>query len=305
MKRLFNKLLDKSIYYSFDKTGYKRHEKEYFSNYQKTSLGNVLITGGTAGIGQSLSRMIAKNAYVVVTGRNEESFNPFENLEFCKLDSGDWDSISSFAKISKQFDHLVLNAGAMPDTKQVNSYGLESQCASQLIGHLHLFKELHKYEKLKKGAHIVITSSGGMLLKKLDLASLFFNTKYEKVSTYANVKRAQIILIQFLADRYPEYTFSAMHPGWVDTKAVRISLPGFYSFMGERLRTPTQGADTIEFLLNHKVDSGKFWFDRKESPTHFSFLTKESKEDKKKLLNCFENFLAAPSEQLCDVKWPK
>jgi dehydrogenase/reductase SDR family protein 12 len=303
MKRLFNKLLDKSIYYSFDNTGFSRHQKEYFSDYQKTDLGRVLITGGTAGIGQSLSRLIEKNAEVLVTGRNKSNFNPYESLEFLELDSGDWSGISEFAKNSPKINNLVLNAGAMPDKRLVNNYGIESQCASQLLGHLHLFKELHKREKLARGAHVIITSSGGMLLKKLDLPSLFLNKKYEKVSTYANVKRAQIILVEFLANKYPEYTFSSMHPGWVDTKAVRVSLPGFYSFMGDRLRTPSQGADTIEFLLHHKVESGRFWFDRKESPTHLTPLTRGKVVDIRKLTNCFEDFLACPADQLEGLEW--
>lgn len=308
MKSIINKLLDKSIYYSFDNIGYRRHEKEYFSDYQKSNLGRVLITGGTSGIGQSLSRSIENNTQVIVTGRNKENFNPYESLSFYQLDSADWDNVTKFTNTisnNNPFDHIVLNAGGMPSKRMTNKYGIELQCASQLLGHLHLFKELHLQEKISKGAHIIFTSSGGMLLKKLDINSLFINKNYDKVATYANVKRAQVILVEFLAKKYPEYTFSSMHPGWVETKAVREALPGFYSFMGKRLRTPKQGADTLEFLLHHKVASGKFWFDRKESPTHLSFLTKEKEQDRNKLEKCFEQFLSCSSDQLETINWLK
>ena len=34
-----------------------------------------------------------------------------------------------------------------------------------------------------------------------------------------------------------------MHPGWVETDAVKDAIPQFYDFTKKRLRTPEQGAD--------------------------------------------------------------
>ena len=58
-----------------------------------------------------------------------------------------------------------------------------------------------------------------MYLKKLDLDSLFHNQKYEKVSTYSNVKRAQVTLVEELSkqERWENVKVFSMHPGWVAT----------------------------------------------------------------------------------------
>lgn len=50
------------------------------------------------------------------------------------------------------------------------------------------------------------------------------------------------------AKKYQDVHFSAMHPGWADTPAVRTSMPGFYEKMKDRLRSAEQGADTIVWL---------------------------------------------------------
>ena len=88
-------------------------------------------------------------------------------------------------------------------------------------------------KKLNPGARIVWVSSGGLYLKKLDLDSLFNNINYEKVSTYANVKRAQVTLVEELAniENIEEFNHYSMHPGWVDTSGLSSSLPQFFHLM--------------------------------------------------------------------------
>jgi dehydrogenase/reductase SDR family protein 12 len=39
-----------------------------------------------------------------------------------------------------------------------------------------------------------------------------------------------------------------MHPGWVDTLAVRTSMPDFYQKMKDKLKDEDEGADTIMYL---------------------------------------------------------
>ena len=57
----------------------------------------------------------------------------------------------------------------------------------------------------------------------------------------------------------------SMHPGWVDTNAVRVSMPDFYSSMKDKLKTADEGADTINYLVaedKNKIENGGFYFDR-------------------------------------------
>jgi dehydrogenase/reductase SDR family protein 12 len=279
-------LLDKSIYFSFDKSGYKRHQRSFQLINFEQGLGTILITGGSDGIGASLrDSLLENNQKVIITGRSEKKFIQHPNLTNKSLDLSNWEDIKSFAKELPVIGQLVLNAGGMPEEYSENSEGFEYQLSSQLLGHLVLFNELHKQKKLSPSAKILITSSGGMLLKKLNLEELFHNKNYDKVSTYANVKRAQVIIWEELAQIYPEYTWASMHPGWVKTRAVTEALPGFYNFTQKRLREPSEGADTLLWLLYQKnLPNGEFWFDRKIAKIYPFPGTQESSENRKSLL---------------------
>ena len=68
-----------------------------------------------------------------------------------------------------------------------------------------------------------------------------------------------------------------MHPGWVDTAAVRRAMLKFAAATKWILRSPEQGADTISWLAGYDgsdVDQASgFWFDRKKAPF---FITKRA-----------------------------
>ena len=108
-----------------------------------------------------------------------------------------------------------------------------------------------------------------MYLKKLDLESLFFNDNYNKVSTYANVKRAQVTLVEEMSkqEKWRNTKIFCMHPGWVYTEGLKISLPNFFSLMKNKLRNLEEGSDTILWLLltEKNIKSGGFYFDRQIS----------------------------------------
>jgi dehydrogenase/reductase SDR family protein 12 len=292
--KLWNKLLDKSIFFSFDKSGYERHKKEYFKELVPTDIGVTFITGGTSGIGEAVADFLSSNS-VIVVGRDESKFKGNDGRSFIKWDVSDWTAIDSFIHDLPIIDNLVLNAGGMPENYSVNEQGIEMQCASQLLGHIILLKRLIAANKLNENAKVIITSSGGMLLKKLKVSNLFFTNDYDKVETYANVKRAQVIMNEILAKEYSSLQFACMHPGWVETTAVKEALPGFYKRMGNRLRSPEMGADTINFLICNKFKSGEFWFDRKITNTHLCFLTRETQEKrillKDKINKLIEEFI--------------
>lgn len=280
-EKYWDYFLDKTIFFSFDRTGFLRHQNKFLENLElKKSTGKtILVTGATTGIGAEAAAILAQQGgEVLITGRNRQKGADFvkqnPNSKFLSLDMADWDEVFEFAKNCDPLDDVIFNAGSMPEKMTVNKNGIEFQCASQLLGHYYLLIWLKKFQKLKPGARIVWVSSGGMYLKKMDLPTLFKNPNYDKVETYANVKRAQVTLVEELSKSadWKDYYIYSMHPGWVGTEGLREALPGFYRFMQKRLRTPKEGADTIVWcvLTENAPASGGFYFDRKQVSPYIS-----------------------------------
>ncbi len=133
---------------------------------------------------------------------------------------------------------------------------------------------------------MITVSSGGMYAQRLDLSDIQWRRRsFDGVTAYAQAKRAQVVLNELWAERTrgSGIVFHAMHPGWADTPGVRRSLPRFYAWMRQRLRTPEQGADTIVWLAVSRpagLRNGLFWFDREPVKTHIVPWTREREDDR-------------------------
>ena len=294
--------MDKTVVLSFDKTGFQRHKTNFKEDISQKDLAGkrALVTGGTSGIGGAVAKQLSRQGSIVdITGRNKIKGNAFYkdnvNCIFYNLDISDWESIDEFCTQSFSYDFIVLNAGGMPDSLIVNNFNVEHQCASQLIGHYYLILRLNQNGNLKENARIIWVSSGGMYLKKLDLQNLFQNKNYEKVSTYANVKRAQVTLTHELSKQefWSKAKIFSMHPGWVKTDGLSKSLPGFFRIMEKRLRNLDEGIDTILWLLltEESLSSGGFYFDRKLVTPYLLKNYNPSRESRTELLNIIENYV--------------
>ncbi len=308
MKSLKNYLLDKLVFTSFDLSGFKRHQKD-FDDYPdlsklKSQVGlldkTALVTGGTSGIGESvLTTLSSLGVTVDFIGRNEVKAKSIKGVrskgQFIKLDMGSWKDIRNFSSEAKFYDYVVLNAGAMPKEKVLNEQGVELQCASQLIGHFMLLNRLRRNGQISSITKIVWVSSGGMYLKRLDLDNLINPSNYEKVDTYANVKRAQVTFVEELSKlkAWKDFQNYSMHPGWVGTQGLKDALPKFYSFFEKRLRGAAEGSDTIVWLLitNKKLVNGGFYFDRKKVKPYFFRSYNPSKKIRKKLTKVINRFI--------------
>lgn len=69
---MLDQLLDLSIFFSFDRSGYLRHQKNFAKDtFREGNSLKALITGGSAGIGLELSRaLLSLNVALHISSRN-------------------------------------------------------------------------------------------------------------------------------------------------------------------------------------------------------------------------------------------
>lgn len=302
MKDWGNALLDLTIVFSFDHSGFKRHCSQQLQRVDLSGRHGIL-TGASSGIGLAVAKsLLQQKMDLELIGRSleklENSFKSSPSVSFAHyhcLDMADLNKVYAFAidEVKTPIDLLIHNAGDMPLSLTITKEGFEQMFASQVLGPFILTKTLADLGKLRQGCRIIFVSSGGMYLQKLDLSDLLFEKRsYNKYMGYANAKRAQIILAELFSKKYPQYLFSAMHPGWADTPGVRYSMPLFKKLLNKRLRSAEEGADTIVWLATtHDYPNGKFWFDRKQAKTTILNLNKSSEEDDEFLWKYCESIL--------------
>lgn len=248
----------------------------------------AIVTGSSRGIGHEIAVGLARcGATVWVTSRSRERADRAAadvaraagvddaRVVAHAVDMGELDQVRAFADRLRAetaaIDVLVHNAGALTEQRHETSQGIEATVATHLVGPW-LLTDLVA-DHLAEGARVVFMSSGGMYTQGLTLRGLEMGEHdYRGTIAYARAKRAQVVLVDRLADLLPAgVVVHAMHPGWAATDGVATSLPGFDAVMGPLLRSAPEAADTALWLATADEpgrSSGDFWHDRRRRSTH-------------------------------------
>ena len=222
----------------------------------------------------------------------ERSGNGDVHVGVCDL--SELESVRQFAGRfrgqASRLDVLVNNAGVMTEARAVSPDGIELTLATNVVGPFLLTNLLIPLLRESAPARIINVSSGGMYTQKLRVDDLQSERgEFDGPKVYARTKRAEVILTELWAEQLAGtgVVVHSMHPGWADTPGVRSSLPRFYTLTRPLLRTPAEGADTIVWLgaaAEPGRSSGRFWHDRRPRPTHWLRCTRETRQERERLL---------------------
>jgi dehydrogenase/reductase SDR family member 12 len=274
--------LEATVVLSFSRVGYevRRRVGSWADPPPGAMDGQVaVVTGATSGMGLALATRFAQlGAKVVVVGRDLERMRAARDriirdtgaatVTTAACDLAYLDDVRALTEQLRlehdRLDVLVHNAGALVHDFVRTSDGIELTVQTHVVSPFLLTAGLADLLAATPCARVLTVSSGGMYTASM--TSLGLDPEgFDGTRAYALAKRAQVVLNEQWARRYPAVaSFQAMHPGWVDTPGLRSSLPRFARIMGPGLRPPDQGIDTLVWLATTPPDAnGGFWLDRR------------------------------------------
>ena len=170
---------------------------------------NVLITGATSGIGESLALMYAKDNQVFACGRSAqklEELSQHENITGLRFDVTDLDDIKYQSAHLPELDMVVLNAGNceyVDDARHFDSALFERVIRVNLLSLGYCLEAL--LPKIKSGGQLAIVSSSVTYLP------------LTRSEAYGASKAGATYLAKCLEIDLPDIDVSVVHPGFVKT----------------------------------------------------------------------------------------
>ncbi|PKI62098.1 hypothetical protein CRG98_017471 [Punica granatum] len=265
---------------------------------------NAIVTGGASGIGLETARVLAlRGARVIIAARNMEAANEAKQIilddckaakvDVLKLDLCSMKSIRSFVDsfnaLDLQLNILINNAGIMFCPFQLSKDGIETQFATNHIGHFLLTNLL--LDKMKLTAKL--TGIEGRIVNLSSIAHVHTyeeGIRFDKINdqlsysdkkAYGQSKLANILHANELSRRLQEeganITVNSVHPGLIMTNLMKhsIVLMKILKLLTCLLwKNVPQGAATTCYVALHpnlKGVSGKYYADCNEfDPSAFA-----------------------------------
>lgn len=236
----------------------------------------AIITGASSGLGlESAKALAAKGFDLTLLARGEkrlldaakdiQTHNPEVSITPKVLDMSDFDQVKEFAaSISRPVDVLMNNAGLMGPDFKLSKQGIETQMATNHLGHFALTAGL--WAQLQKAADPRVISLSSVVHRRgnFDSASTEImrgasESKYNRWQRYADSKLACLWFARELHNRITaeggHCKSIAAHPGW----AVTGLQENFPHVLDPFAQTAKQGAQSqIYAVLGSDIDSGDF-----------------------------------------------
>jgi len=228
----------------------------------------AVVTGGAAGIGKETARALAsRGARVIIGGRNQalmeaaaKELSSAGTVLPRELDLLSLPSVSRFAdwvlSLGGPLDFLILNAGIMAAPFARSPEGIESQLATNFIGHAVLTSRLVPALLAAPAPRLVTLSSSAHQMSPVVFDDINFERRaYDPWEAYGQSKTANALLAVQVWNELGArgVTAHAVHPGGVFTGLMKhvtgdvaAVLAGRYKFDTSQVQVKTiaQGAAT-------------------------------------------------------------
>ena len=255
---------------------------------------NILITGGTSGLGYRTAYILAhesKNKITLIGSNNKKGQQAIErliyetenkNLRFIKADLSSINEIKLLAKdlIKEKIDVLINNAGALFYSRDESIDQIEKTFALNHLSYFALTNLLLKYKVIKNGGRIINVASGAHRGTDIDFNDLEMSNNYNGWKCYKKSKLCNILFTKKLSDLTSKnnITVNCLHPGFVKTEfgknnkgVISLAIKLLMNFFAI---TVEEGAKTIIHLANSedvKDITGKYYYKSKiKQPSQYA-----------------------------------
>ena len=255
---------------------------------------NILITGGTSGLGYRTAYILAhesKNKIILIGSNNKKGQQAIErliyetenkNLRFIKADLSSINEIKLLAKdlIKEKIDVLINNAGALFYSRDESIDQIEKTFALNHLSYFALTNLLLKYKVIKNGGRIINVASGAHRGTDIDFNDLEMSNNYNGWKCYKKSKLCNILFTKKLSDLTSKnnITVNCLHPGFVKTEfgknnkgVISLAIKLLMNFFAI---TVEEGAKTIIHLANSedvKGITGKYYYKNKiKQPSQYA-----------------------------------
>ena len=209
-------------------------------------------------------------------------------VEAFDLDLTDPESIDeAVGVLAREPVDVLVHCAEIFSTRRIQTKGgFESAFAVHVAGPHRVMRGLAPALEESDDARVVWMSSAGMLAHRLNLEDPHWEARrFDPAVAFAESKRAQVVLASMWAEDFngTAVHVNAMHPGWVDSPAIRGLMPLFGRIARPMLRTPAEGADTILWLAASPAaegETGLFFFDRQPVRPHWLPTIRETSEER-------------------------
>jgi len=237
---------------------------------------NVLITGGTSGIGKATAHQLAHlGASLLIVGRNPGKGEAAvaeinagcgrQAARFLEADLSLTREVRSTADLVRHtLDHLdvlIHSAGAFPTRRVLTDEGHEMSFAVQYLARFHLTNELSSLLETAPHPQVLVVAGGGSGPNRVNLEDLNSDRGYSLFRAIAKSSSLTNMLTVEQIARYPGVTFYNYGPGLVRTD---VSMPNALMRLGLNTvgrpfsRSPEQAAGDIVKLLTHDYPGGLY-----------------------------------------------